>query len=155
MSQGGDRIRALPLLRRGLTASPELRQGIAVTLLLALAAGGGRVITPVLVQQAIDHHVNVDRVRVAGMLPLAALGLVLVLVTAWAARTTNQRLARASELTALSRSEPVDRPRLRRCGLLRWVPRRPWWGGSALTLPVSSSPASASAPGSRRRRFTR
>jgi ATP-binding cassette, subfamily B, bacterial len=92
-----DRIRALPLLRRGLAASPGLRQGIAVTLLLALAAGGGRVITPVLVQQVIDHHVNVERVRVAGMLPLAALGLVLVLVTAWAARTTNQRLARASE----------------------------------------------------------
>jgi hypothetical protein len=90
-------IRALPLLRRGLAASPELRQGIAATLLLALLAGGGRVITPVLVQQVIDHHVNVERVRVAGMLPLAALGVVMVLVTAWAARTTNQRLAHASE----------------------------------------------------------
>jgi ATP-binding cassette subfamily B protein len=92
-----ERIRALPLLRRGLAASPELRQGLAVTLLLALAAGGGRVITPVLVQQVLDHHVSAGTVRIAGVLPLAGLGLLLVLLTAWAARTTNQRLARASE----------------------------------------------------------
>jgi ATP-binding cassette, subfamily B, bacterial len=92
-----ERIRALPLLRRGLAASPELRQGVAITLLLALLAGGGRVITPVLVQQVLDHHVNTGQVRTAGVLPLAGAGLLLVLVTAWAARTTNQRLARASE----------------------------------------------------------
>jgi putative ABC transport system ATP-binding protein len=90
-------IRALPLLRRGIAASPELRQGIVVTLLLALMAGGGRVITPVLVQQVLDHHVTNGPVRTAGVLPLAGVGLLLVLVTAWAARTTNQRLARASE----------------------------------------------------------
>jgi ATP-binding cassette, subfamily B, bacterial len=90
-------IRALAILRRGLAASPELRQGIAVTLLLALVAGGGRVITPVLVQQVLDHHVTDGPVRTAGVLPLAGVGLLLVLVTAWAARTTNQRLARASE----------------------------------------------------------
>ena len=53
---GGERIRALALLRRGLGASPELRRGAGITLGLALVAGGGRVITPVLVQQAIDRH---------------------------------------------------------------------------------------------------
>jgi ATP-binding cassette, subfamily B, bacterial len=90
-------IRALAILRRGIAASPELRQGIAATLLLALVAGGGRVITPVLVQQVLDHHVTNGPVRTAGVLPLAGVGLLLVLVTAWAARTTNQRLARASE----------------------------------------------------------
>ena len=92
-----ERIRALRLLRRGLAASPELRKGAAVTLLLALIAGGGRVIVPVLVQQIIDHHITAGPVRMAGVLPLAATGAVLVLFTAWAARTTNQRLARASE----------------------------------------------------------
>jgi ATP-binding cassette subfamily B protein len=98
MSRDDERIRALPLLGRGLRASPELRQGAVVTLLLALVAGGGRVITPVLVQQIIDHHVGgALAARLAGVLPLAGVGLLLVLVTAWAARTTNQRLARASE----------------------------------------------------------
>jgi ATP-binding cassette, subfamily B, bacterial len=92
-----ERIRALRLLRRGLAASPELRRGAAITLLLALVAGGGRVITPVLVQQIIDHHVIGGPVRMAGVLDLAGIGVVLVLLTAWAARTTNQRLATASE----------------------------------------------------------
>ncbi|HKO83360.1 MAG TPA: ABC transporter ATP-binding protein [Actinomycetota bacterium] len=92
----GERIQALALLRRGLAASPELRKGAVITLGLALLAGGGRVITPVLVQQAIDRHVGAG-VHMAGLLALAGVGVVLVLVTAWAARTTNQRLATASE----------------------------------------------------------
>jgi ATP-binding cassette subfamily B protein len=95
--QVSERIHAMRLVRRGLAASPELRRGAALTLLLALAAGGGRVITPVLVQQLIDHHVTGGPVRMAGVLTLAAIGVVLVLLTAWAARTTNQRLATASE----------------------------------------------------------
>jgi ATP-binding cassette, subfamily B, bacterial len=91
-------IRAMRLLRRGLAASPELRKGAALTLLLALMAGGGRVITPVLVQQAIDRHIlGGGPVRMSGMLALAGIGVALVLVTAWAARTTKQRLATASE----------------------------------------------------------
>lgn len=92
-----ERIQAMRLLRRGLAASPELRRGAVLTLLLALVAGGGRVITPVLVQQTIDHHINGGPVRMAGVLTLAGIGVVLVLLTAWAARTTNQRLATASE----------------------------------------------------------
>jgi ATP-binding cassette subfamily B protein len=94
---GAGRIRALALLRRGLGASPELRRGAGITLGLALVAGGGRVITPVLVQQAIDRHVTGGPARMTGLLALAGVGVALVLVTAWAARTTNQRLATASE----------------------------------------------------------
>jgi ATP-binding cassette, subfamily B, bacterial len=94
---GGERIQALRLLRRGLGASPELRRGIGLTLALALLAGGGRVITPVLVQQTIDRHVAGGPVRLSAMLGLAGVGVALILVAAWAARTTNQRLATASE----------------------------------------------------------
>ena len=94
---GGERIRAMRLLWRGLHASPELGKGIWLTLALALVAGGGRVVTPVLVQQTIDRHVTAGPARVAEMLGLAGAGVVLILVAAWAARTTNQRLATASE----------------------------------------------------------
>jgi putative ABC transport system ATP-binding protein len=94
---GGERIQALRLLRRGLAASPELRRGAPLTLALALVAGGGRVITPVLVQQTIDRHVTGGPVRLSAMAGLAAAGVALVVVAAWAARTTNQRLATASE----------------------------------------------------------
>jgi ATP-binding cassette subfamily B protein len=93
----GERIQALRLLRRGLAASPELRRGAWLTLALALVAGGGRVITPVLVQQTIDRHVTGGPARLSAMLGLAGAGVALVLVAAWAARTTNQRLATASE----------------------------------------------------------
>ena len=55
---GAERIPAMRLLRRGLAASPELRKGAVLTLALALLAGGGRVVTPVLVQQTIDRHVT-------------------------------------------------------------------------------------------------
>jgi ATP-binding cassette subfamily B protein len=92
-----EQIQAMRLLRRGLGASRELRRGAVLTLLLALVAGGGRVITPVLVQQMLDHHITGGPVRMAGVLTLAGIGVVLVLLTAWAARTTNQRLATASE----------------------------------------------------------
>jgi ATP-binding cassette, subfamily B, bacterial len=94
---GGERIRAWRLLRRGLAASPELRRGAFITLALALLAGGGRVITPVLVQQTIDRHVSAGPARLAAVLGMAGTGVALVLVAAWAARTTNQRLATASE----------------------------------------------------------
>jgi len=60
-------------------------------------AGGGRVITPVLVQQTIDRHVTGGPARLSAMLGLAGAGVALILVAAWAARTTNQRLATASE----------------------------------------------------------
>jgi ABC-type multidrug transport system fused ATPase/permease subunit len=94
---GAQHIPALRLLRRGLAASPELRKGAALTLALALVAGGGRVVTPVLVQQTIDRHVLGGTPRLQGMLLLAGAGLALILVAAWAARTTGQRLATASE----------------------------------------------------------
>ena len=94
---GGERIRAMRLLWRGLHASPELGKGIWLTLALALVAGGGRVVTPVLVQQTIDRHVTAGPARLGAMLGLAGAGVAMVLVAAWAARTTNQRLATASE----------------------------------------------------------
>ncbi|HEX8860914.1 MAG TPA: hypothetical protein VGC06_17840, partial [Actinomycetes bacterium] len=39
------------VLRRGLAATPELREGIRLTVALALVAGVGRMVSPVLVQQ--------------------------------------------------------------------------------------------------------
>jgi ABC-type multidrug transport system fused ATPase/permease subunit len=94
---GTHRIQAMRLLRRGLAASPELRKGAALTLAPALVAGGGRVVTPVLVQQTIDRHISAGPVRLSGVLTMAGVGVLLILIAAWAARTTNQRLATASE----------------------------------------------------------
>src|SRR5262249_15999672 len=57
----GDRVTApaatttWSTLRRGLSMSPELRTGLAGTLLLAVLATAGRVVVPVAIQQGMDH----------------------------------------------------------------------------------------------------
>jgi ATP-binding cassette, subfamily B, bacterial len=48
---------ALEVLRRGLAASPELRSGLAFTVVLGLAAAAGRLAVPVLIQQALDRGI--------------------------------------------------------------------------------------------------
>jgi ATP-binding cassette, subfamily B, bacterial len=83
------------VLRRGLAVTPELRQGIRLTVLLALLAGAGRMVTPVLVQQVVDHHLS--RGDLAGVLPLAIAGALVVVLTALCMRATGRRLAGAAE----------------------------------------------------------
>lgn len=88
----------LGTLRRGLQLSPELKDGIVGTLLLATVATGGRVIVPFAVQQTIDRglkaHGGPDPRSVTGLLIGAAL---LVALTAVCAYFVNLRLFRATE----------------------------------------------------------
>ncbi|MFT4265346.1 MAG: ABC transporter ATP-binding protein [Nocardioides sp.] len=93
------------LARTAITATPVLTQGIALTLLLALLAGAGRIVAPLTVQHAIDHGLTPEAVRPAVLLGSTALLL------AWASSLTlNRRLQRRVE-TALAQ--------LRRQGLRR------------------------------------
>lgn len=87
----------IAILRRGWKASPELREGAAVTLLLALAGAAGRVIVPIIVQQAIDRGLASEGVQPGTIAALGALALVVVAMTTVANRATFVRLARASE----------------------------------------------------------
>jgi ABC-type multidrug transport system fused ATPase/permease subunit len=48
---------ALTVLRRGLAASPELRVGFRITVLMAVINAVGRIIIPVLIQQILDRGV--------------------------------------------------------------------------------------------------
>ena len=88
----------LGTLRRGVQLSPELRQGLWVTLVLAAVATGGRVVVPFAVQQTIDRGLMAaggpDTTAVTGLLVGAA---VLVLLTAACAYVVNLRLFRATE----------------------------------------------------------
>ena len=90
-------------LVRGLKLNPELRDGLAKTLLLALLATAGRAIVPVAVQRTIDDGLGasgggVDLGAIRWAVSLAA---VAVLVTAVASGFMNARLVRTVE-TALS-----------------------------------------------------
>jgi len=94
----GTELSAWETLMRGLRLSPEFRDGLPVTLLLALAATGGRVVVPVAVQQTIDRGLRAsggpDLVLVRSMVALA---VVAVLATAVAAYLMNVRLYRTTE----------------------------------------------------------
>ncbi|GAA5152844.1 ABC transporter ATP-binding protein [Nocardioides marinquilinus] len=54
----GDEIGAIETIRRGVHHSPELKEGIGVTLALAVVASVGQVIVPVAVQQTLDRGLN-------------------------------------------------------------------------------------------------
>ena len=54
----GEDIGAMETIRRGVHFSPELREGIGVTLLLAVVASMGQVIVPIAVQQTLDHGLD-------------------------------------------------------------------------------------------------
>jgi ATP-binding cassette, subfamily B, bacterial len=88
---------ALATLLRGLRLTPEFREGLAVTLLLAVLATAGRVVVPVAVQQTIDHGLtdgSPDLALVRWSVGLAALALV---GTAVANYRMNVRLYRTTE----------------------------------------------------------
>jgi ATP-binding cassette subfamily B protein len=88
---------ALSVLRRGVAATPELREGLGITVALALLGACGRVVIPVLTQQVIDRGLTGPTVDTGLVLRLSGLALGLVVLTMLVVRLTRIRLARASE----------------------------------------------------------
>jgi putative ABC transport system ATP-binding protein len=89
---------AFGTLAHGLRLTPEFREGLPVTLLLALLATGGRVVVPVAVQQTIDNGLNAPGGADIGLVRLACvLATAAVLVTAVANYLMNVRLYRTTE----------------------------------------------------------
>ncbi|HEX9993604.1 MAG TPA: ABC transporter ATP-binding protein [Acidimicrobiales bacterium] len=88
---------ALSVLRRGWAASPELRRGAGATVALALVAGGGRVVVPILTQQVVDRGFDDAGADIGLIASFGAVGVVLVVVTMLANRATQTRLASTSE----------------------------------------------------------
>ncbi|WP_051062639.1 ABC transporter ATP-binding protein [Ilumatobacter nonamiensis] len=91
---------ALTTIRRGLREVPVLRNGLWWTFALAAIGSGGRVVVPILIQQAIDKGIDVDgsdSVDVALVARLSLIGLVAVLVAGVAFRQAAVRLGVRSE----------------------------------------------------------
>ena len=55
------RFSATTAIGRGLEEAPVLRQGLALTWVLAAIGAGGRVVVPILIQQAIDRGIVEQR----------------------------------------------------------------------------------------------
>ncbi|HEX8496663.1 MAG TPA: ABC transporter ATP-binding protein [Actinomycetales bacterium] len=85
-------------LRRGLQLSPELKQGLWVTLTLAVVATAGRIVVPFSVQQTIDRGLQAPGGPDPGAVtPLLVVAACLVLLTGFCAYFVNLRLFRATE----------------------------------------------------------
>lgn len=96
---------ALEVLRRGLAVSPELRPGLALTLLMGLAVAAGRIVVPIVLQRAIDDgFTTVDgstAVDLGFIAVLAGIAIAGVVMSAVLAAAAQRRLVRTAETTIL------------------------------------------------------
>ena len=87
----------LAVVRRGLAAIPEIRDGLSLTIFLALLGGAGRLAVSVLIQQLIDRGLSTGHIDPGRLLRLGGLAAIAVLGTALANWASLLRLAIASE----------------------------------------------------------
>ena len=97
MTEPISRWSAVETIGRGVRAAPALRAGFGLTLFLAMVGAGGRVVVPIVIQQAIDHGFRDGQVHIRTILVLAAFGISAVALATWAQRTAVYRLGRRSE----------------------------------------------------------
>ena len=94
----GEDIGAMATLRLGMKYSPELREGLGLTLFFAVIASCGQIVVPIAVQQTLDRGLNgpggprLDYVVWMGVLAAFA-----IVVTSWASYLMTSRLFTTSE----------------------------------------------------------
>ncbi|WP_332871076.1 ABC transporter ATP-binding protein [Nocardioides allogilvus] len=97
MDSGAD-IGAMDTIRRGVAISPELREGLGVTLLLAVVASCGQVVVPIAVQQTLDKGLNgPDGPRLSYVVWLGIAAALAIVVTSLASYFMTKRLFTTSE----------------------------------------------------------
>ena len=99
----GEDLAAMRTIRRGMHHSPELRQGLGLTLLLAVLASAGQVVVPVAVQQTLDRGLGgaatggAAGVDVAYTTLMGLVAAVAVLATSGASYLMTRRLFTTAE----------------------------------------------------------
>jgi ATP-binding cassette subfamily B protein len=84
-------------LAHGLRLTPEFREGLPLTLLLAVVSTAGRVVVPIAVQQTLDNGLVGDEPDLALVRLSVGLAAVALVVTAFANYRMNVRLYRTTE----------------------------------------------------------
>ena len=94
----GAGIGAIATVRRGIHHSPELTDGIRVTLMLAVLASAGQVVVPIAVQQVLDRGIQAEGGPDVGFTVAASLAAaVAIAITGWASYAMTRRLFTAAE----------------------------------------------------------
>jgi ABC-type multidrug transport system fused ATPase/permease subunit len=88
---------AIRTVGRGLRTAPILREGLGVTWLFAAVGAAGRVVVPLLIQQAIDSGLDGDEVQLDVIARLGAIAAVAVIVSGVCFRQAAVRLGERSE----------------------------------------------------------
>lgn len=94
---------ALATIGAGVRAAPALRVGIGVTIFLALLGASGRVVVPILLQQAIDTGISrpveeeLPQVDLDRVMMLCIVGALWLIMAGFSQRTAVARLGRRSE----------------------------------------------------------
>ena len=96
-------IGALAVMKRGIKVSPELRAGLAITVVMALTAAVGRLIVPILVQLVLDNGVlSDDGYDGAYVWTVSTAALAVVLLVAAASRVALIRLVDMAETVLMN-----------------------------------------------------
>ncbi len=94
----GEDIAAMETIRLGMKYSPELREGLGWTLVLAIIASCGQVVVPIAVQQTLDRGLNgPDGPRIGFVIWMGVAAALAVLVTGLASYFMTKRLFTTSE----------------------------------------------------------
>jgi putative ABC transport system ATP-binding protein len=88
---------AMQMIGKGVEAAPALRRGIGATFALAMVGAAGRVVVPILVQQAIDRGLKEGQVDVGVVMMLGVIGFGVIVIATIAQRTAVARLGLRSE----------------------------------------------------------
>lgn len=97
MTEPLSRWSAVHTINRGVQEAPALRSGFGLTLALAMMGAAGRVVIPILVQQAIDHGFRTGGVDIGVVVRLALIGLVVIVLATICQRAAVARLGMRSE----------------------------------------------------------
>ncbi|MDH5521557.1 MAG: ABC transporter transmembrane domain-containing protein, partial [Acidimicrobiia bacterium] len=97
-------LRTVQLIRRGLAASPELADGLRMTIAMGFAVAVGRLVIPVLIERTIDNGIGMadgtgaDSVDMGYIVRSAILAGAVILASAVISWRAQRRLVRQAEL---------------------------------------------------------
>ena len=101
---------ALAVLGRGLRETPEARQGLIATFVMGLSIAVGKLVIPILIQQALDDGVLGDEVKPDVVATYATIAVVVALVAGLISWLTQRRLvSRAQVALAALRNRAFER----------------------------------------------
>ncbi len=94
---GIEEVGALNVLKRGLKASPELKAGISLTALMALAVAGGKLLVPLTIKEVLDRGITTSGVNVKTVLFFSLIAMFLSIAGMALGKATYYRLAKTAE----------------------------------------------------------